>query len=445
MLAGISLLLLPGIPLVLFTLLIPASHFARYAALVIAAYIVLAINLSFQDNDGSLGNTLGMYMILMPLGLNLLILIIRACLLSVSWQREPCLNESTLVHESIPVAIAYGIVVASIVLFITWKPFQSFTPAWEAYAIIIGITFVVSVIIFALQYSSPRQKFKRASFTLIASFILSIGILLAHYLLNSENVIHQAQQIAGSKPYCVQVADRQSIYVIPDTQIALSGLTMRAYERQPGIKGSYDALLLVGEGAKGKLYSWSHFKETFVAYGSKRQWPVIYCKPKEQFFSHLPLWFAEQNNSQSDETNFIAGGTEFVIPNIYQSSPHGFCPTCGTSSQWLAFKAQAPDFQPVNTESTTLSMWEKFNQEIQIYFKEDMRLPRSHEGTYNLQNLLHDENGNLIAKTECTPKICNQVFLHAGRTYLFGYPREFFDERSQLQQRLIEKVKSFEK
>ena len=79
-----------------------------------------------------------------------------------------------------------------------------------------------------------------------------------------------------------------------------------------------------------------------------------------------------------------------------------------------------------------------------IIFKENMKSFVSHQGEYNKFDYARNNDGELTVKIECTDSMCNHVFLDKGKTYLFSYPAEYFDQRKELQQKIIKLAESFE-
>ena len=81
------------------------------------------------------------------------------------------------------------------------------------------------------------------------------GLLVVAGLATTALVTRSAREIAGDKPYCIQVADSQADYRRARTLLELSGLMMRAK-----IFDQHHAVLVVGDETHPGLFHWSYHK-----------------------------------------------------------------------------------------------------------------------------------------------------------------------------------------
>src|SRR5690242_20325736 len=101
-------------------------------------------------------------------------------------------------------------------------------------------------------------------------------------------VIQSARRIAGTTPYCIQVADGRADYRPARTLFDLSGLMMRA-TREKGLYMQHHALLIVGDEANPGLFHWSYHARGFIpgvhkeAIADRR--PAMTCVPRRDFIA----------------------------------------------------------------------------------------------------------------------------------------------------------------
>jgi hypothetical protein len=329
-----------------------------------------------------------------------------------------------------------AVFIAGVCLWIGGAYLQGYQPAWCAYILIIVVMMTIFGFSVLLRYRKALPAWRKFIFV----FLCTGAFLLSSLAVYSIKVIAQAKDTAAGAPYCLQISNKDPIgagseYRMADALLALSPLTMRA-DRQGGMSMNFHALLIVKTPGGPRLYNWSYNKGEFTEYPKPQYWPILYCVPQKGFLDKLPVIFPDHPQASS-LMYFNLWGREFQIPAAYR-------PQASSSFKEIAFMAEAPDFRPMNRLPERLG-WEWINHTIEVVAQENMRLFVSHVGAYTTNDYIHDKDGKLIAKIECTERTCNHVFLHNGYTYIFSYPRNLYDDRRQMQQRLIEKVDVFTK
>ena len=120
--------------------------------------------------------------------------------------------------------------------------------------------------------------------------LATTGLLVIAGLATTALVTRSAREIAGDKPYCIQVADSQADYRPARTLLELSGLMMRAK-----IFDQHHAILVVGDETHPGLFHWSYHKARFVPgvlnAAIPGHEPALSCKSRRDFIGTLPaLW-----------------------------------------------------------------------------------------------------------------------------------------------------------
>lgn len=159
--------------------------------------------------------------------------------------------------------------------------------------------------------------------------VVALALIVSAYsvlvLLSAKN---GAERIAGSKPYCIQVATERG-YRKLSTSLQLAGFYMR------GDGPMNHAVLVVGPPASSKLYHWSYYTNRFEpgAYGD----PPIYCEPTVNFFETL------DQHDDGEKANILSlrfRGYRFDIPESYDPRPYW------PSNNVFVMAAHPPTFEP---------------------------------------------------------------------------------------------------
>jgi hypothetical protein len=304
--------------------------------------------------------------------------------------------------------------------------------------------------------------------------VLVVMLVGAFGLWTSFRVARRAADVAGSSPYCIQVA-RAGNYGPARSLLDISGLRMWA--RGGGAPVMHHHAILVVEGEPGpKLLHWSYRRGEFVpgvlnermeGYGA-----AITCEPKPDFAGGLPLVVSQ--TSGADYVRF-SGQEAYRIPGSFHAK------WSGGSSRSLQLAAGAPDFLPLAFRLDDLTFNERDANSIWVDWRPDwlLRLMKStprgtlfEEGTeHGLQKtrivsqgrdseeyvgyryLVHADgqpdgiNTTLIScsmPSEAFPKTCQHRFLHDGRHFYFRHRPEDVPNWRGMQARVVGLFASFQ-
>ena len=164
--------------------------------------------------------------------------------------------------------------------------------AWVGHMVAL---FIVSAI-WALPRLLPQTPPAPYMGAVFRSFRWSLVALLVGFTVLSTLVGRSAQELAGGRPYCIQVADGDNLHRPARTLLDLSGLTMQAWSQ--GTEQQH-AVLVLGEAGEQRLLNWSYRQGRFVDEAAMRdspdRWPALFCEPRADFVRHLPLLTAEED------------------------------------------------------------------------------------------------------------------------------------------------------
>jgi hypothetical protein len=168
-----------------------------------------------------------------------------------------------------------GVVVGWLCAVAALRIFRGFEPAVFAWLMVLGIAAVT------IRFAVVNPRIRAAA---IAA-LLGCAATFAFLARNPVAAIERAKAIAGSRPYCVQVATGISGYRRAVSQADLTSLTMRA----PG--GQFHGIMAVGESGDFDLYNWSYRNQDWMKLNTNGdfQTPAIGCRPRTDFLNSLPF------------------------------------------------------------------------------------------------------------------------------------------------------------
>lgn len=303
----------------------------------------------------------------------------------------------------------------------------------------------------------------------IIAFVLAIGAATALH------VVRDAEEIAQSRPYCIQIADGRSDYRPARSWLDLSALTMWARRDGP-LYMQHHAILAAGEGANQRLYHWSYrrlgFEEGVLNGRHEGRGPALTCVPARDF-AGTRLALIAGSSSESNYVRYSAGET-YLIPSVWQAKWSG-----GTSRS-LILAATAPDFHPLERRWSDLAPGERDNNWVFIDWDPEWVLSlmkRPPGGTiveqgeeYGLsktRTITHGRDGKEyvgyrymvyggessginITVISCgmpstaVPKSCQHRFINKGRQFYFRHRPEGLADWQGMQGRILKLMDSFE-
>jgi hypothetical protein len=154
-------------------------------------------------------------------------------------------------------------------------------------------------------------------------------------------VASRAAEVAGSSPYCVEVAEG-SDYKPARSLLDLSAWRMRA-KHEAGLSMQHHAILVVGAETNPRLFHWSYQRRQFVEgvinETLEGRGPAITCLPKPEFTASLPAMIP-----QVAENSYVRFSPQeaYRIPISYQAT------WSGGASRTLRIATAAPDFLPLD-------------------------------------------------------------------------------------------------
>lgn len=273
-------------------------------------------------------------------------------------------------------------------------------------------------------------------------------------------VARAADSIAGTEPYCIQVADNRSTYRSAETLADLSALTMKGGSRR-------HALLVVGEEPERRVYNWSYWQLAFEELPASRQRrsfrPVLVCRQQADFAMRLPTLFA----SPTGVTPVEFAGQHFHIPDRYQPIVSGAgwpgfyiaatAPGFEAHDEWLDvdrhwyYRAVFVSLRP----PTTIEDWADINEGDQLVSEEEVAgltrqtIIRVESGSRRTQYVSRDLDGTFTTLIACwattlsNQRSCSHRFQRNGIQYNLRQSADDLENWGEIQDRLIALIDSF--
>ena len=287
--------------------------------------------------------------------------------------------------------------------------------------------------------------------------LATTGLLVIAGLATTALVTRSAREIAGDKPYCIQVADTQADYRSARTLLELSGLMMRAK-----IFDQHHAILVVGDESQPTLFHWSYRRGRFVPgvlnAAIPGHEPVLSSESRRNFIGTLPTLWAP--HPESTYVHFSEHRI-FRVPTSYQPR------WSGGSSAFLAIATAAPDFAPLTVPWISLAPSERVRNVAFIAWTptepHDLA-PAAPAGAvagefglqdastevskrYVVQEQPDGMNATLIdcpVGSKARPAMCRHRFLSHGREFYFVHRAEELPNWRKMQERLVDLFASFQ-
>jgi hypothetical protein len=284
-------------------------------------------------------------------------------------------------------------------------------------------------------------------------------------------VAHGAEEIAGSQPYCIQIADGTSDY--RPAWLDLSILIMWA-KRDGPLYMEHHAILVVGEPTDPRLYHWSYRRRAFepgVLNGRiEGRGPAVTCMSAPDFTHKRLALFPEP--SDSTYVRYSAHDA-YRIPNAWKTE------WSGGMNRTLRLATTAPDFQPLNRRWSDLTPGDRDSNWVFIEWNPEWLLnlmkeapggdvvEQSREFGLSKSKIIahgrdgkeyvgyqylayedgHDTNTTLIGcgtPSEAVPKSCQHRFINGGRHFYFRHRPEDVPDWWRMQRRILELMDSFQ-
>jgi hypothetical protein len=322
---------------------------------------------------------------------------------------------------SLAFAIPYGL---SLLL-------QGFHPAWMAHLIAGAIAAIALIATFRAKRRDTIGR--RFAFLTAGAMIAYLGAALAIPVM----VVDQARTVAGKAPYCIQVARRDGDYAPAETLLDLSALTMRAAEQQVTL--SYHAVLAVGTGPQPLLFNWSYRKREWLPI-ERGPTPVAQCWPETGFTDRLAIAFSPRT---SDDRSFRFFGRTLVIPSAHRAKASAY------NLPNLVFLAVAPDFAPPDPPCSEFRDCMQFY--VQVYYRPQGVMSWLTTERGQVRENEQDASGPRATRINCWPSAsgssgsCEHVFLRDGTVYRFAHSQDALPQWRELQTKLIDRVRSFQR
>ncbi len=293
----------------------------------------------------------------------------------------------------------------------------------------------------------------------------------------SSRVVVSAKEIAGSQPYCIQVAGKHSgDYRPARSWLDLSIFMMRA-ERFGSIYLQHHAVLVVGSAELPRLYHWTYrgsgFKNGVLNGGAVDQGPAVTCLPVQNFAeTQLPL------HPEPLTSNYVRYAPEvaYRIPVEWQAR------WSGGMSRTLLWATTAPDFKPLDRKWSDLSPGERDSNSVSIEWEtqwvlnlikngprgvvseqsKEFGLSRTTTVTQGKDGKeyiglryvsiaekpnLSGDNTTVIDCSEpsnANPKACQHRFINRGRHFYFRHAPGEISNWQNMQRRILGLMGSFE-
>lgn len=282
--------------------------------------------------------------------------------------------------------------------------------------------------------------------------IYIIGILLCVLfiwsLINILVVCHRAEEIAGDKPYCIQISgegDYREARSLVDFSIFImrssgSGRFMRFSE--------HHAQLVIGDIYNPELYHWSYWKSNFIdPYKNTNGSQPIYCMPRQHYVKTLPILSFQK---KSENFDFTMAKHSFSIPRLYK-------PSAGPGDTFgFYFFATLPNFKPpakkdrgqfievlFDTKSRPgcLQYFNKYKYNVDL--DKEFGLEKLLDGKFIVYYSLSKEKEDVTYIKMWNSEWAEHVFLHNGWHYSYKIPASEIPNWFSHQQQLVALVQSF--
>jgi hypothetical protein len=285
----------------------------------------------------------------------------------------------------------------------------------------------------------------------IAAIAITLLLCLSAYaMFVSFSVRKQAQEIAGEKPFCLQVRKSAGYMAVTGVKDTL-GLLMK------GRGGYHHAALVVGDLKAPDTYHWSYFRNEFVQ-GTYGPLPIV-CVPGRNYFSQSIERHHEEN------LTFALQGKILSIPKVFHPAPLWPGSTVG-----YYFQATAPLFVPADEICS-----KRLCNMVHVAFhggatpqgwangsKADYRIEelgnvhglkaRRFTALRGKPHVTYDyvqraDDGKAVTYVTCfdDPTVqCTHLFSERGLTYSFHHMPEDLLQWNIMQERLIDLNKTFE-
>ncbi|MBR0818708.1 hypothetical protein [Bradyrhizobium liaoningense] len=231
---------------------------------------------------------------------------------------------------------------------------------------------------------SPRK--------LVGLVLVVTAVVIVAGAATSLLVAYEAEEAAGSQPYCIQIADRTSDYRPARSWLDLSALTMWA-KRDGPLYMQHHAILVVGEAANPRLYHWSYRRRTFepgVLNGQiEGRGPAVTCLPVRDFAGKRLALIP-----QSSDSNYVRYSAQdtYRIPSVWQAK------WSGGMSPTLRLATTAPDFQPLSRRWSDLAPEERDSNWVFVEWNPEWVLSLIRETPS--RNVVEQSTGFGLSKTK---------------------------------------------
>ena len=261
-------------------------------------------------------------------------------------------------------------------------------------------------------------------------------VLIGH----ANRVSAAAKEVAGGKPYCLQVP------VASSYRAATSPLDITPHVMSGNI-AQHHAILVVGEGPDKVLYNWSYrystFKRDVYLGDDPLRRPPVYCKPGNGVVSA----------SLSDDKyfGFELGGRSWSINRDYNARANG-----GPMAS-IHFEAVEPDFRAysqaaVSSNRHRSEYWYVFislDAEWNRRWMEGLTTSNMYERQGYHREVVRDDAGRLTDVVACfppdlgNPRSCQNRFIRDGLSFNFRHAPTDREQWTRMQNALVETVRSF--
>lgn len=311
---------------------------------------------------------------------------------------------------------------------------------------------------------------------LVGLIVAVTALVVATSAATSFLVARGAEEIAGSRPYCVQIADGTSDYRPARSWLDLSALTMWA-RRDGGLYMQHHAILVAGEAANQRLYHWSYRHQTFetgVLNGQiEGRGPAVTCVPASDFVGKCLTLIPKS----APNNNYVrySGSEAYLIPSVWQAK------WSGGANRTLSFATTAPGFQPLDRPWSDLAPNERDGSWVFVEWNPEwvLSLMKAHPGgdvveqstefglwktktitqgkdgrqyvgyrymAYADESSDQSTNTTVIGcgiSSESIPKSCRHRFINKGRHFYFRHRPEDVANWQFMQRRILDIMDSF--
>ena len=299
--------------------------------------------------------------------------------------------------------------------------------------------------------------------------IAVVGLIVVAAVATSHLVVQAAADVAGSSPYCIEVANDRADYRPARSWFDLSVFRMRA-GREGSMYMQHHAVLAVGDARDPSLYRWSYWRLAFepgvLNERVPERGPAVTCLLIPGFAAALPVLIPQ--SSESDCVRYSANEA-YRIPKSWQAKWNG-----GTS-RTLLLATTAPHFQPLDRRWSDLAPAERDSNWVFVEWNPEWMLnlmksapggdvveQRTEFGLSSTKTITHGKDGKEYigyrylayageqpdgANTTvigCGANSCQHRFIHNGRHFYFRHRPEHLADWRRMQQRIVDLMASFE-